>query len=135
MSEHGFEGKLLPWLWGSKVNTHLHCFLASWHFSFSIMGEGVFRVRGDMATILLLAPSPDNPRGHALCPCSAVRVDLCLGRREGGQDGGILEAGSPEGLDSSPVLSVSALPPLVPRMTCLTLWVCLFYTSVQTSRA
>ena len=81
------------------------------------------------------APSPDNPRGHVWCPCSAVRVHLCPGRREGGQDGGILEAGPPEGLDSSPVWSVSALPSLVPGMTCLTLWVCLFYTSVQTRHA
>ena len=47
------EGKLLPWLWGSKVNTHLHCFLESWRFSFSKMGEGVFRVRGDMGTVML----------------------------------------------------------------------------------
>ena len=32
------------------------------------------------------APSPDHPRGHACRPCSAVRVDLCLGsdnRRQG----------------------------------------------------
>lgn len=35
------------------------------------------------------APSPDNARGHACHPCSAVRGDLCLGsddRRQGRED-------------------------------------------------
>lgn len=66
MSEHGFEGKLLPWLWGSKVNTDLHCFLESWCFSFSIMGEGVFRVRGDMGTMMLFSPLPRQSKRTCL---------------------------------------------------------------------
>ena len=66
MSEHGFEGKLLPWLWGSKVNTHLHCFLESWRFSFSKMGEGVFRVRGDMGTMMLFSPLPRQSKRTCL---------------------------------------------------------------------
>lgn len=68
-------------------------------------------VRGDMGTMMLFAPSPDNPRGHVWCPCSAVRVDLCLAGREGGQDGGILGAGLLEGLDSSHLICLSTAIP------------------------
>lgn len=36
-----FEDKLLLWIWGPKVNTHLYFALESWHFSFVIMRQCV----------------------------------------------------------------------------------------------
>lgn len=52
----------------------------------------MLKAKGRQGKNAAVQPPPQMIQGHACCPCSAVRVDLCLGsddrqaRKEGGRE-------------------------------------------------